>query len=293
MTLSNSTISKRLTNIGEIYTDVFEKKHGFLPVCEKDEQWISPCELTAYDDKHNHWQPVVINETLSFTNVEEALDLPLHQSIKDYFTVLYSESILARCDEGQLSLIFAWNEADFARLQENIIGHLLMKKRLKQEATIFFAVTDDDDYIISLKNDSGEVWVERVGGDPHKKLADNMLAFLNDLTIDNNSQLQDLNALQNLTVIGSENSDALTFMIIQNNDNLANLDGLMSLEAVYGDVTIGSYIDDGNLELGNENLTDFCGIFNLVNNGLFNYVNVFNNAFNPTNQDIIDGNCSQ
>jgi hypothetical protein len=116
---------------------------------------------------------------------------------------------------------------------------------------------------------------------------------LNDLTIDNNSQLQDLNALQNLTVIGSENSDALTFMIIQNNDNLANLDGLMSLEAVYGDVTIGSYIDDGNLELGNENLTDFCGIFNLVNNGLFNDVNVFNNAFNPTNQDIIDGNCSQ
>lgn len=184
MTLSNLTITEKLIELGNNYVTLFEQTHGFLPVCEKDEQWLSPCELSAYDEEHNFWQPIKIDESLVFDNVEKALEFSLHASIKEYFSAMYSESISAHCEEGSLALIFAWNKDDFSRLQENIIGHILMKKRLKQNTTIFFAVTDDDDYILSLNNETGEIWVERVGCEPHKKIADNMLTFLNSLSIE-------------------------------------------------------------------------------------------------------------
>lgn len=184
MTLASTTLSQLLPQIGQQYLSAFEQAHGFLPVCLKDEIWPSPCELGAFGDEHNHWQPVEIKDSLSFDNVEQALNFPLHASIKEYYTAIYSETIYASCDEGKLSLLFAWSEADFARLQENIIGHVLMKQRLKQQVTIFFALTDDDDYILSINNDTGEVWVERVGCEPHKKVADSLLEFIASLTIE-------------------------------------------------------------------------------------------------------------
>jgi SecY interacting protein Syd len=67
-------------------------------------------------------------------------------------------------------------------LQENIIGHILMKKRLKQENTIFFGVTNEDDMILSINNETGAVWVERVGCKAHKKLADSLNDFIRQLT---------------------------------------------------------------------------------------------------------------
>lgn len=68
-------------------------------------------------------------------------------------------------------------------------------------------------------------------------------------------------------------------------DGLRNLDGFSSLTFVEGDLEIlrhSSY------------LTDFCGIRNLLsNNGLMGSYIVENNDFNPTFQNIIEGNCSQ
>jgi SecY interacting protein Syd len=57
-----------------------------------------------------------------------------------------------------------------------------MKQKLKQAETIFFAVTDEEDMIISLDNISGEVWVERVGCKPHKKLSNSLVEFISQLT---------------------------------------------------------------------------------------------------------------
>ena len=95
---------------------------------------------------------------------------------------MFSDSLDASCAEGDLSLLFAWSAKDFARLQENIIGHILMKQRLKQAETIFFAVTNEEDMIISLDNNTGEVWVEQVGCKPHKKISDSLVEFIGQLT---------------------------------------------------------------------------------------------------------------
>ena len=163
------------------YVEAYQHKYQHLPVTESDEDWPSPCEVTTFGEGTITWQPVKIADKLSFDNVEQALELTLHQDIKAFFTAFYSESIDFSCDEGNLSLLFPWSEKDYQRLQENIIGHLLMKQKLKQEPTIFFALTDEEDLILSVINDTGEVWVERVGKAPHKKVANSISEFLSEL----------------------------------------------------------------------------------------------------------------
>lgn len=180
----NLNVADTVQQFAEQYISHYQKTHGVLPQVEQDEQWPSACEQSNLEsnallDGHVFWQPMTIsNKPLSFDNVESALNITLHEDIKNYFTSIYSESLEAQCDDGKLSLLFAWNEDDFQRLQENIIGHILMKQRLKQPVTVFFAVTDEEDMIISFDNDSGEIWVERVGCKPHKKLTDSIADFI-------------------------------------------------------------------------------------------------------------------
>ena len=182
MTRPDNDLARQLRSLASGFVSAFQDKHGHLPVVEKDEEWPSPCIKGEYSADANFWQPVDTTDDLTFENVEQALELSLHPDIKTYFTTLYSESFDLTCEDGNLSLLFPWSEADFARLQENIIGHVLMKRKLKQDVTIFFALTDQDDFILSLDNGTGEVWVEQVGRAPHKKLADNLTEFLSQLT---------------------------------------------------------------------------------------------------------------
>ncbi len=190
MTSPNQTLANTLLTFCESYTKAFRSQIGHLPIVEHDSQWLSPCEISRHDETCFYWQPVAISALKDqdselapcFDNVELALNLPLHEDIKTYFTTIYSSDIEATCKDGALSLLFAWNRADFDRLQQNIIGHIMMKQRLKQTETIFFAVTDEEDIIISLNNDNGEVWVERVGCKPHKKLSDSLAMFITQLT---------------------------------------------------------------------------------------------------------------
>jgi hypothetical protein len=75
---------------------------------------------------------------------------------------------------------------------------------------------------------------------------------------------------------------------LQSNISITNLDGLSNLISVTGDGYSGVTIDQ------NEDLTDLCGIQNLVVSNVFQgaYTVEFN-AYNPYIQDFIDGNCRQ
>jgi hypothetical protein len=59
------------------------------------------------------------------------------------------------------------------------------------------------------------------------------------------------------------------------------LEGLNNLTTINGDFRIGK----------NKNLTNLCAIETLAKNG--GNLGIYENAYNPTTQDIIDGNCSQ
>lgn len=181
MKLTKQDLAVKIQDFAHYYSDMYRKAYGHLPTVEIDAQWPSPCLVEAFDDEKETWQPVKIEESLAFENIEQALSLDIHEDIKTYFTCVYSDSVYAECSEGKLSLLFPWSKEDFARLQENIIGHILMKRKLKQAITIFFAVTDQEDLILSINNETGEVWVERVGCEPHKKLSDSLAEFIETL----------------------------------------------------------------------------------------------------------------
>lgn len=182
MTLPNTSVKNTLLAFTTSYIEKYHEVHHQLPVVVSDKDWVSPCEQGQSNEEESYWKPIKIDGDLNFENVEKALEFSLHQDIKDYFTCVYSESIEAESEDGKLSLLLPWNKDDFERLQQNLIGHIMMKQKLKQNITIFFAVTDEDDMIISIDNETGAVWVEQVGCLPHKKLANNLVEFIAGLT---------------------------------------------------------------------------------------------------------------
>ena len=184
MKTSNQELAQRILAFSKLYVEQYQAALNHLPLVEVDDQWPSPCLQNNFDDSFMCWQPVEISADLSFENIEQALDIKIHSSITQYYSVIFSESIPATCEEGHLQLLFAWSEDDFSRLQQNLIGHILMKQKLKQEITLFFAITDDDDIMMSVNNETGEVWAERVGCQPHKKIANNLEEFIMSLQPD-------------------------------------------------------------------------------------------------------------
>lgn len=115
------------------------------------------------------------------------------------------------------------------------------------------------------------------------------------------SNINDLSKLQTLTSIGWD-------LVIMYNYNLKNLNGLNNISNVGRDLNIYSnryLISMSGLEklttineildiYGNERLKDFCALTRLLkNNGVKGTYSVSNNSFNPSKQDIIDGNCSK
>ncbi|MED5524480.1 MAG: SecY-interacting protein [Pseudomonadota bacterium] len=143
---------------------------------QPDPDWPSPCEGDG------RWHPVKREPAGDFANVESALELELHPSIKAYFSHYFMEYLRVGHQRGEVQLLGAWNAQDFERLQQNIIGHVLMKRRLKQPVTVFFACTDDDNFMLSIDNQSGEVVLEPVGKEATEVLAPSLAAFLDSLT---------------------------------------------------------------------------------------------------------------
>ncbi|GHC54758.1 cadherin repeat domain-containing protein [Ulvibacter litoralis] len=95
------------------------------------------------------------------------------------------------------------------------------------------------------------------------------------LDIFSNNSLTDLSGLEKITNIN-------THVRIENNENLISLHGLENLVEVSVQVSIWD----------NSNLTNYCALENLCISGSVGYFGAHNNAYNPTKQDIIDGNCS-
>ena len=179
-----------LTEFHHKFLEQYQELHKTLPVIEHDPQWLSPCEQGEPQANLSFWQPVSTTHAsgsgsepeLDFSGLEGALELTLHPDIKMFYTSFFSDNLPARCTDGDLELLQVWNSDDFERLQENMIGHIMAKRRKRQPETFFIGVTDDDEIIITVLNATGEVWAERVGQNPHRKLADSVATFITQLT---------------------------------------------------------------------------------------------------------------
>jgi SecY interacting protein Syd len=173
------------TELTQAWGDFIQKwlgnaNQGQYPQVTPDPDWPSPCEFIIGAD--TFWKPVLQSEHNSedntFENVGEAMGLAINEQYSNYFTLYFSEALEANHEKGPLTFLQAWSQEDFERLQQNLIGHLMMKKKLKQSPTLFFAVTDEDDLNIVVDNDTGQVCLEYVGKEPHEVIAKDLAEFI-------------------------------------------------------------------------------------------------------------------
>jgi SecY interacting protein Syd len=138
--------------------------------------------FNADTDDTVFWQPIKRDNVADFSNVEHALNIQLHQDIHAFYGQYFSAPLPFTASFGDGELLQAWNQDDFENLQQNVIGHLIMKKKLKQPATWFIGVLDDDDEMLTVNNDDGSVWIEIPGEKQRTKLAESLTAFLEQIS---------------------------------------------------------------------------------------------------------------
>lgn len=124
------------------------------------------------------WCHVARSESGSFDNVRQALGIELHSDIEAFYGSHWAGSLHFDAAWGVGELLQVWNEDDFIRLQQNLIGHLMMKRKLKQAPSWFIGVTETGDEMICVKDEDGSVWLEQPGKEPSTLLAPSISAFL-------------------------------------------------------------------------------------------------------------------
>jgi len=147
------------------YVDNYQQhiylKTGHYPLAMATTDRYSPC-IIEKNQEAVYWK-MVIREDADFSPIERGIELILHEDVKAYYGALFSGDIPVIYKGLQMQLIQIWNEADFLKLSENILGHLVMQRRLKLAPTIFIAALRKENEIISIDNETGEVLYEFLG----------------------------------------------------------------------------------------------------------------------------------
>lgn len=177
----NTDIQTQLFALYQRHQQLCESSTHSLPTVDFDPEWISPCQVGEVVDDKVKWQAVKRDEKVSFSNIEEALEVTLHPSIEALFCTAYSEHIACEFEGHPIELIQVWNEADFLMLQENMIAHFMMQKRLKKPASMFIASCSDEMQVISILNETGQVQLETLGKKQEAVLAESLAEFLEKL----------------------------------------------------------------------------------------------------------------
>lgn len=146
----------------------------------------------------------------------------------------------------------------------------------------------------------GYIWIRHNNTLPNINGLENITSVNDILYIESNPLLENIHGLSNLETINGN-------LRIYYNDILANLNGLSALTIVDGYfhfegsdaitnldplsnlVNVSGYMSFKE----NPQLVDFCGVTPLLTgDGLGGSFGAINNGYNPTKQDIINGNCS-
>jgi len=178
----NKEIQTQLFALYQRHQQLCESTTQSLPLVDFDPEWISPCQVGGVVDDKIQWQAAKRDEKVDFSNIEAALEVTLHPSIEALFCTAYSEHIACEFEGHPIELIQVWNEQDFQMLQENMIAHFMMQKRLKKPASMFIASCSDEMQVISILNETGQVQLETLGKKQEAVLAESLADFLQKLT---------------------------------------------------------------------------------------------------------------
>ncbi|HEY5715666.1 MAG TPA: SecY-interacting protein [Psychromonas sp.] len=178
----NHTTKTQLFDFFERFKSLWQTEKKSLPQTFFDPQWISPCQIGEVEKQLIHWSPVERETSTDLSNIEQALNIKLHPSIVDFFCSAYSAGLPAVYKGHPIELIQVWNDQDFHLLQENMVAHFMMQKRLKKPASMFIASCSDEMQIVSVLNDTGQVQLETLGKGQEAILAENLADFLDALS---------------------------------------------------------------------------------------------------------------
>ncbi|MGY5452913.1 SecY-interacting protein [Agarivorans sp. MS3-6] len=177
----SSLISKPLATIFSEFERQWQ--NTAYPQVDYDAKWLSPCIIGEPLSQVVSWHPVIRDIAGDFSGIEAALELQIHPSIKAFYGDYFSEILAVDFQDNTIELVQAWNDQDFDMLLENIIGHVLMQRRLKQAETVFIASTEDEMQVVSINNNSGEIVLEQLGKGVDRVLASTLEEFLAQLSL--------------------------------------------------------------------------------------------------------------
>ncbi|WP_434639057.1 SecY-interacting protein [Klebsiella sp. I138] len=162
------------------YCDAWQQQCASLPRSEELYGVPSPCISATHGDAV-FWQPQPFTAEQNISAVERALDIVVQQPIHSYYTTQFAGDMPARFAGETMTLLQTWSPDDFQRVQENLIGHLVVQKRLKLPPTLFIATLESELGVISVCNLSGEVLKETLGTRKRTTLSPSLSNFLDQL----------------------------------------------------------------------------------------------------------------
>ena len=169
--------AQALRDFSQRYCDLWQQESGHLPASEELYGIASPCVVTTREDSV-WWQPQPFTLAQNLDAVERALDIQLQPAVAAFYTTQFAGDMAGTFADRRVSLVQVWSEDDFVRVQENLIGHLIMKRRLKHSPTLFVATTASELEVVSVCNLSGEVILEQLGTQKRQILAPSLQNFL-------------------------------------------------------------------------------------------------------------------
>jgi SecY interacting protein Syd len=164
------------------YCDAWQQQRASLPRSEELYGIPSPCiSLDRTADAVFLATRSPFHLAANISAVERALDIVVQPPAHSYYTTQFAGDMQARLAGETMTLLQTWSPDDFQRMQENLIGHLVVQKRLKLSPTLFIATLDSELEVISVCNLSGEVLKETLGTRKRTTLAPSLASFLNQL----------------------------------------------------------------------------------------------------------------
>lgn len=168
--------SQALKDFTQRYVDEWQATCHHDPKSYELYDIASPC-ITSTHDSAVFWRPVPAQDH-SLTIVEQVIFITLHPDAHDFYQTQYAGDMAATFNGLSLTLIQIWNDDDFSRLEQNLIAHLNMQKKLKRRPSVFIASTSDNTEIITIDNQTGNIMLERLVDNENQILADNLTEFL-------------------------------------------------------------------------------------------------------------------
>ncbi|WP_455820100.1 SecY-interacting protein [Pseudomonas cerasi] len=169
--------SEALRNFSQRYCDLWQQQHGHAPSGTDLYGIPSPCVIATHGEEI-WWLPQPFTLAKNLDGIERALDISLQPSITGFYTAQFAGDMVGTFAGHRLSLVQVWSEDDFVRVQQNLIGHLVMKRRLKHSPTLFIATLESELEVVSVCNLTGEVIIEQLGTQKRQVISPSIESFL-------------------------------------------------------------------------------------------------------------------